>query len=552
MTRARNVTTTFDRFAAEARAPGSAPVVALTIAHHPDIRRVGEQAVLPDLDQGKAVELSRVGPPFAPPGTFRLRPLEDSSISRQPIVLTAVDGGGVKIVASAGRTRLVCGGVPVPGEISLGMEALRRGAVLQLGGGVVLVLHRLVGAPPVRDRHFGLVGESDGIRRLQGDIDRVADLAFSVLIRGETGTGKELVARGIHDASPRRDGPFVAVNLGAIPAALAAAELFGAERGAFTGAVKPRAGYFEAAHGGTLFLDEIGEAPLDVQVMLLRVLETGETQPVGGQRLHKADVRVLAATDADLDAAIRAGTFRAPLLHRLAALEIRLPPLRERRDDVARLLVRFLEQELGALGEAARLFSPPDGVPWLPAAAVARLVDHDWPGNVRQLRNVARQLVVSGRGRDRVEAGATLDRLLAPQPALPPTPAVAPSVAPPPPAAAPSVAPPPPAAARSVAPPPPAAELRRRLADVPEEDVRRAMRESRWDLAAAADRLGISRASMYVLIDRMASVRTARDLSAEEIERAHAECGGDIDRVVDRLEVSERALRRRLRELGLL
>ena len=533
MTRTRDVTTTFDRFAAEAGATGDAPAIALTIAHHPDVRRVGEIALLADLDAGKRVELSRVGPPFAPPGTLRLHPLDDPSISRQPIVFTALEGGGVRVTPSAGRTRLACGGVPLTGPLNLGPEALKRGAVLQLGGGVVLVLQRFGGGvPPVRDPSFGLVGESEGVHRMRGDIGRVANLAFPVLIRGETGTGKELVARGIHDASARRAAPFVAVNLGAIPAPLAASELFGAERGAYTGAVKQRGGYFEAAQGGTLFLDEIGEAPPDVQVMLLRVLETGETQPVGGQKGRKADVRVLAATDADLDAAIRAGTFRAPLFHRLSALEIRLPPLRERRDDIARLLVRFLAEKLTALGEAERLFAPPDGVPWLPAEAVARLVDHDWPGNVRQLRNVARQLVVSGRGRDRVEAGAALERLLAPQP-----PATAKKA--------------PPAPLLETAPAP-APQERRRPADVSEPELRRALRESRWDLSATADRLGIARASIYVVIGRVPSLRTARDVPVDEIVRAHAECGGDVDRIVDRLEVSERAVRRRLRELGLL
>ncbi len=414
-----DVTTTFDRFAAAAPQAGAPPVIGLTLALHPDLRRVGEHATLSDLLEGKPVDLSRVGPPFAPPGTFRLHPLDDSSISRQPIVIAPVEGGGVRLVASGSRTKLSCGGAPVTREKALSAEQIRRGAVLQLGGGVVLVLHLFGGVPAVRDRDHGLVGESDGIHRVRGDIQRVADLAFPVLVRGETGTGKELVARGIHDASQRRGAPFVSVNLAAIPPSLAVSELFGAERGAFTGAVKPRGGYFEAAQGGTLFLDEIGEAPPDVQVMLLRVLETGETQQIGAQKGRKADVRVVAATDADLEAGIRLGTFRAPLLHRLAGYEIHLPPLRERREDVARLLLRFLEEELRAVGEADRLTAGPSDAPWLPASLVAQLVDHDWPGNVRQLRNVARQLVVAGRGRDRLTIAPALDRLFEAPPAAP-------------------------------------------------------------------------------------------------------------------------------------
>src|SRR5262249_13655296 len=149
---------------------------------------------------------------------------------------------------------------------------------------------------------------------------------------------------------PRRDGPYLALNLGAVPPALAAAELFGAARGAFTGADRRRAGHFERAHRGTLFLDEGGEAPPEVQVLLLPALESGEIQPVGSEAPQRVDVRVVAATDADLEAAVAQGRFRAPLLHRLRGCEIRLPPLRERRDDVGRLLVSFLRRELAELG----------------------------------------------------------------------------------------------------------------------------------------------------------------------------------------------------------
>jgi two-component system nitrogen regulation response regulator GlnG len=158
-----------------------------------------------------------------------------------------------------------------------------------------------------------------------------APLAVPVLLQGETGTGKELAARSIHDQSTRAQGPFLAVNLGALPAPLAAAELFGARKGAYTGAVQDLPGWFGRADGGTLFLDEVGEAPLEVQVMLLRALETGEIVPVGSQTPRRVDVRVVSATDADLEAAVGRGAFRAPLLHRLAGYSIRLPPLRHRR-----------------------------------------------------------------------------------------------------------------------------------------------------------------------------------------------------------------------------
>ena len=199
--------------------------------------------------------------------------------------------------------------------------------MLLLAGRIVLVLHPMPPAPAREVEGLGLTGDSAAMAQVRADVRRVADLEVAVLLRGETGTGKELVARAIHRRSPRRSRPYLAVNMGAIPPALAAAELFGAARGAFTGADQRRTGYFSQAHGGTLFLDEIGETPPEVQVLLLRALETGEIQPVGAEAPRRVDVRVLAATDADLEAAIAAGRFRAPLLHRLNGYEIRLPAL---------------------------------------------------------------------------------------------------------------------------------------------------------------------------------------------------------------------------------
>ncbi|WNZ66047.1 sigma-54 factor interaction domain-containing protein [Myxococcus sp. MxC21-1] len=204
---------------------------------------------------------------------------------------------------------------------------------------------------------LGIVGHGEGIHRVREDIIRVADLAVPVLIRGETGTGKELVARAIHASGPRRAGPFVSVNLGALAKELVAAELFGAQRGAYTGASRDREGYFRAAEGGTLFLDEVGEAPPEVQAALLRVLETGEIYPVGGHTPVPVDVRLVSATDAHLEARIQERTFKAPLLHRLAGFEILVPPLRERREDVGLLFLHFARQELEAMGEGGQLTS---------------------------------------------------------------------------------------------------------------------------------------------------------------------------------------------------
>jgi two-component system nitrogen regulation response regulator GlnG len=362
-------------------------------------------------------------------------------------------------------------------------------------------------------------------------IEQVADLQVPVLIRGETGTGKELVAQAIHARSKRRNERFVSVNLGAIPKDLAAAELFGANRGAFTGALS-RDGFFRAAQGGTLFLDEVGEAPPEVQVMLLRVLETGEMYPVGGSTPITTNVRLVAATDANLEERIRDGRFKAPLLHRLAGYDIRLPPLRARREDIGLLFFHFAREELEALGEGGRLSSAdPAAEPWLPAPLAARLVRYSWPGNIRQLRNLTRQLVIASRGQPSLRIDPQLERELGT--VVAPAPAAGHSV---------RVAHLP--EARAVVP-------RRKPSDVTKPELIDALRANLWDLKPAADQLGIPRTSIYDLMAKH-EIRTAGDLSVEEITRCYQqECKGDLDAMVQRLEVSKQALRRRIRELGL-
>jgi DNA-binding NtrC family response regulator len=230
--------------------------------------------------------------------------------------------------------------------------------------------------PPSQARRFGeLVGESLAMREVFAVLERVAATDATVLVEGETGTGKELVARALHDASPRRRGPFVAVDCGALPEGLLESELFGHVRGAFTGAAQARSGMLVRADGGTLFLDELGTISPTVQARLLRVLEERVVRPLGGDTERTIDVRVIAASRDDLDAEIAAGRFRADLMYRLAVVRVTLPPLRSRREDIA-LLVRELLRRRGLLDEA-------------PAGTnLDRLLAHGWPGNVRELRNV--------------------------------------------------------------------------------------------------------------------------------------------------------------------
>jgi transcriptional regulator with GAF, ATPase, and Fis domain len=209
-----------------------------------------------------------------------------------------------------------------------------------------------------------------------------------VLILGESGTGKELVARAIHDRSPRKDAALVRVNCASVPRELFESEFFGHVRGAFTGAVKDRVGRFELAHGGTLFLDEIGEVPLELQSKLLRVLQEGQFEKVGEDRTRTVDVRIIAATNRDLEAEVKAGRFREDLFYRLSVFPIELPPLRERIEDIPALAQHFLQQSARKLGATAPRITP---------SQVKELQSYEWPGNVRELQNVIERAVIRSR-----------------------------------------------------------------------------------------------------------------------------------------------------------
>ena len=226
------------------------------------------------------------------------------------------------------------------------------------------------------------MGGSPAIAQVIQQVAQVAESNFTVLVQGETGTGKELVARGIHQQSPRRPAPFVAVDCGAIPETLVESELFGHERGAFTGAQARREGHFQLAKGGTLFLDEIGNVPLATRAKLLRALEQREVNPLGATRAVAVDARIIAATNSELEESVKAGRFRADLYYRLSEFTIALPPLRSRREDIMHLSQRFLDEVSMELRRPVRRIAD---------EAMQVLLHHDWPGNVRELRNVVRK-----------------------------------------------------------------------------------------------------------------------------------------------------------------
>ncbi|MEZ4335775.1 MAG: sigma 54-interacting transcriptional regulator [Sandaracinaceae bacterium] len=242
--------------------------------------------------------------------------------------------------------------------------------------------------PSDRERYGDIIGRDRSMREIYAILEKIAPTDTTVVIEGETGTGKEVVARTIHQQSRRRDGPFMVFDCGAVPENLIESELFGHEKGSFTGAIGTRQGIFEMAHGGTVFLDELGELQLDLQPKLLRVLEQREVKRVGGAKPIKVDVRIVAATNRDLEAEVRAGRFREDLFYRLTVVRLHLPPLRERRDDVLLLARHFLSQgrfnrdRLG--GKKITDFSD---------EVTERLAAYEWPGNVRELHNVVERAV---------------------------------------------------------------------------------------------------------------------------------------------------------------
>jgi two-component system nitrogen regulation response regulator GlnG len=496
----------------------------LSLCHHPDLRRVGEQFWSTPSEGRHSFTISRTRPVLRTTAGVETGPLADPHISRLPLLVGDDGDGGVLLQRSGDGPAILVEGEPLVRPLAISAETLACGVTIELSGRVVLLLQA---ASPVLDRapRYGLIGESEGVRRIRHEIQHVAGLSLPTLLRGESGTGKELVARAIHLASPRASRPYVAVNLAALNSQTAVAELFGHTRGAFTGAFRAREGFFREADGGTLFLDEIGEAAIEVQVMLLRALETGEIQPVGGGQTRRVDVRVIAATDANLEALVLRGAFRPSLLHRLAGYEVWLPPLRQRRDDIPRLFHAFLAEELLREGGV-----PPDLGRFLTAPFIGKLIRYPWPGNIRQLHNFARQTAVLAR------SGVASAQDLSTSPWSREPREEAPGVAPP---AGPSR--PQPRARRAPRSP--------RSETISDAELVRSLESNRWGIDATARELGISKSSLYTRIDRCPHITKASDVPEAVIAAAYARCDGDLLRMATELRVSIRGLKLRLRAL---
>ena len=306
--------------------------------------------------------------------------LSDHSVSRRHLELSVLsDGVQIRDLGSTNGSfvagaRFECVQGAVGTTVRIGQTELLfapdEGAGISSGGW---------SAEELPEKFGNLSSANLAMRRVLALLERAAPTEVAVLVQGETGTGKELVAEAIHEASQRRRGPFIVCDLASLPRSLIESELFGHMRGAFTGAERDRQGAFAAADGGTLFLDEIGELELAAQPRLLRAIERRQVKPVGATAYATANVRVVAATNRDLLAEVKAGRFREDLYHRLAVMRVVLPPLRERREDIPQLVSGFLEQAAQASGRRA---------PVIPPETMAALRAHDWPGNVRELRNV--------------------------------------------------------------------------------------------------------------------------------------------------------------------
>ncbi|MBM3280146.1 MAG: sigma-54-dependent Fis family transcriptional regulator [Candidatus Handelsmanbacteria bacterium] len=371
------------------------------------------------------------------------------------------------------------------GTIGLAVEAMRRGAIdfveksnlaevlpIKVGKAIEHRLARLARErleeenrylrEEIGDRYGEIVGRSARIYEVLAMVEKVAATDSSVLIYGESGTGKELVARAIHSQSGRHGGPFVKVNCGALPRDLVESELFGHERGSFTGAVRQKKGKFELAQGGTIFLDEIGDVPLDVQVKLLRVLQEREFDRVGGEKTLSAEVRVVAATNQPLREMVKEGNFREDLYYRLEVIPMRLPPLRERKEDIPELVEHFVRKKCREMNLPFKRLTP---------EAMHALEGYWWPGNVRELENVIERTVVLADGE---EVGAHDLPLDTEEPPAGPTEPSHPG----------------------------ASSLKRDLELQERERIVRAMEQARGVKTHAAELLGIKTSALYYKLDK--------------------------------------------------
>jgi DNA-binding NtrC family response regulator len=496
-----------------AMSKGASPLLGLTIVWHPDQSRIGEQFV--GGTSAGLVEISRFLPLFRKPGSEGLA-LGHGGISRDPVRILRDAVDGIEIHLPASRMVVELNGHEIHETRYLSAENIEAGQILGLGRTILVCLHWMR-CLPKNNPVAGLLGVGSAAIVARDQIRQVAGTDLPVLLLGETGTGKEIAARAIHALSKRNSARLVTVNMAALNESLAAADLFGAVKGAYTGAQTTRQGLFAEAEGATLFLDEIGNTPATVQPMLLRVLEGGDYRPLGAQKDQHSSARIIAATDQELDSE----SFNQALLRRLESFVIHLPPLRARREDIGVLIVHLLNTSALAQVNGTTIS--------LPTTLITELASYDWPGNIRQLAHVLKRAMLALQmgetpsldslvkiSPERISSSGTLKL----DPSMPPTTS---------------------SAARHKKP-----------AELSEQTILNAMENNDWYIQAAAQELGISRPSMYKLLEAHAQIRRIEQISEEEIRQSLETSAGDVERCASLLKTPSEALRRHLRGLGLL
>ncbi len=502
------------------------PLLAVTIVWHPDFSRIGEQFI--GGDSAAVIELSRFMPLFRSPGGEGLA-LGLSGISRDPLRLVRDSENGLEIIPSSSRMVVELNGVEIHDAQILSAGQIEFGQILGLGRSILLCIHWMR-CLPKNNPVTGFLGVGSAAIMARDQISQVAGTELPVLLLGETGTGKEIAARAIHAMGQRANRPMVTVNMAALNEALAAADLFGAVKGAYTGAQTARKGLFGEAEGATLFLDEIGNTPASIQPMLLRVLEGGDYRPLGAQQDQQSTARLIAATDQDLDS----DTFNQALLRRLESFVIHLPPLRARREDIGVLIQHLLKVNVQTAGlDLSSMHS-----------LVTEFACYNWPGNIRQMAHVLKRAMLALQMGEMPTFASLVkvspDRITSSYMASTAISARAATTV---------------AAVASPTPTPTPLSInavRKKLTELSETEVLAAMEENDWTIQAAAQQLGISRPSMYKLLEAHSQIRRVEQIGIEEIRQSLADSAGDVERCAALLKTPTEALRRHLRGLGLL
>jgi len=495
-------------------------VLMISIVFHPDTSRIGETACFEKLAGEASRILGRQTPMFQHfDEKVSSTPLNDPYVSKEALRISYTNGS-IILGRESSSSRARVGGCELAGEVRLSSAQLATGVPIILGGRVVLLLRRSAQFTPTSksSRHCrSMRGSSAYMGKLREQIVRLASTDLDVLIRGETGTGKELVAEALHAASELKSRKMVAVNMAAIPAALAPTLLFGSAKGAFTGSDKATAGYFEQAGGSTLFLDEIGDTLQEVQAQLLRALQQREIQILGGA-IKKVSLRVISATDAQLDE--QSCNFKGALRHRLAESEIFLLPLTQHPEDIGELLWIFLESSMKSMARGhvlpSEISRANEIAMW--AELFHQFVAYSWPGNIRELNNYAQQVALASEEFAAIPE-VVLERLSGS------VPGVVDNVE------------------KTTGP----TATIFKSEDYSDQEFMAGYKKARYEVQKTARQLGISRQAVYRRISDSPDLCLAGELSDDQIRSALQTCGGDLGAAAMQLKVSKTALRERIR-----